>query len=110
MSFQSYWALVKLDLGDDLEKRFGPAGDGYQYHHIVEHTANRGRFAASQLNSTANVVRLPTIVHEEVSAVMGRKYKFLTGEMSLREFLRGASYEQQRAWGMWAMRQAGALK
>ena len=43
--FDSYAAFKKID----LEKRFGPAGDGYEYHHIVEQGPNASTLSAQDL-------------------------------------------------------------
>jgi hypothetical protein len=52
-----------------LSKRFGPAGDGYQYHHIVTQGGqNATKIPAAQLQNTDNIVRLPTLIHEAVTA------------------------------------------
>jgi hypothetical protein len=62
-SFSSYDAFKKVD----LTKYYGPAGDGYQCHHIVEQSAE-GDIAASELNSTSNIVRIPKLLHEEINS------------------------------------------
>ena len=59
-SFPSYNSFKRADLA----KVYGPAGDGYQYHHIVEQSAE-GDISASELNSTRNIVRIPKLLHEE---------------------------------------------
>ena len=56
-SFASYLDFKK----EDLAKRFGPAGDGYQYHHIVEQSAE-GDVSASEVQSTRNIVGIPTLL------------------------------------------------
>ena len=62
-SFPSYDAFKKIDLA----KFYGPAGDGYEYHHIVEQSAE-GDIPASELNSTRNIVRIPKLLHEEINS------------------------------------------
>ena len=52
-----------------LEKRFGAAGAGYQYHHIVtQGGTNEDTIPSGQLHNTENVIRLPTLLHEAVNA------------------------------------------
>ena len=104
-SFSSYAAFLKLD----LDKRFEAAGDGYQYHHLVEQGTNSASFSQEILQSTSNIVKM-TVLHEDINALYATKFEFTSGYMPLREFLRGASFEQQRAWGRWALQQVGALK
>jgi len=68
--FSSYREFVKGELMlDMMAKRFGAAGDGNQYHHIVtQGGANQGKISAGQLQNTDNVIRLPTLLHEAVNA------------------------------------------
>jgi hypothetical protein len=68
--FSRYDLFIKITLDDkDLSKRFGPAGDGYQYHHIVTQGGqNATKIPAAQLQNIDNIVRLPTLIHEEVTA------------------------------------------
>jgi hypothetical protein len=66
-SFTSHDAFEQVDLA----KFYGPAGDGYEYHHIVEQSAEDD-IAASDLNSTHNIVRTPKLPHEEISSESGQ--------------------------------------
>jgi hypothetical protein len=68
--FSSYDQFYKGELGPEfLAKRFGPAGDGEQYHHIVtQGGANADNIPPEQLQNTDNIVRLPTLLHEAVNA------------------------------------------
>jgi hypothetical protein len=61
--FSSYDEFYKAELSVELlAKRFGPAGDGQQYHHIVtQGGANADNISAEQLQNTDNVIRLPTL-------------------------------------------------
>ena len=48
-------------------KYYGPAGEGYDYHHIVEQGgANADNIPAEQLHSTENMIRMPRLLHEEI--------------------------------------------
>ena len=98
-SFPSFDAFQKID----LERRFGLAGDGYDYHHIVEQSSG---LSAAELNSTSNIVRIPKLLHEEINADFAR-----VDEMgaSLRQRLQGASFEKRRAAGLAIMRKVGIL-
>ncbi len=106
VSFSSYSAFLKID----LDKRYGSAGDGYQYHHVVEQGPNAALFGQDMMQSTSNIVKIPTLVHESVSAIYNTNFDFGTGRQTLRDFLRGASFERQRAWRLWALQHAGALQ
>lgn len=56
-AFSSYGAFRKIDLA----KFYGPAGDGWDYHHIVEQSAS-GDIPESELQSTRNIVRIPELL------------------------------------------------
>ncbi len=109
--FSSSGAFAKdADANDWMEKRFGAAGDGYQYHHIVEQGgANETAFTAEQLHSTENMIRVPTILHEEISAAYSAKSETDTTK-TVRETLRGKSFEEQRAEGIKIMQKLGIIK
>ena len=68
--FSSYREFCKDESGlDIMAKRFGSAGPGSQYHHIVtQGGVNERKIPAQRLQNTDNIVRLPTLLHEPVSA------------------------------------------
>jgi hypothetical protein len=104
-SFSSFDAFKK----DIFGKYFGAAGNGYEYHHIVEQgTAGLNDLSAGIMDSTENVVKIPRLLHEEISAEYGRTYED-TGK-SLREWLSTQPYEVRRAKGIEVMRKLGILK
>ncbi|QXX76385.1 hypothetical protein MHY1_03225 [Methylovirgula sp. HY1] len=107
--FSAYDAFLKCEDEDPLEKRFGPAGDGYQYHHIVEVGINGGAIPTSRLQSTDNIIRIPTLLHEEISAAYGRSAP-TARNMSLRQWLNGQSYQMQYDYGLNVMRELGILR
>jgi hypothetical protein len=104
LPFKSYGAFQKTD----AEKYYGPAQDGYEYHHIVEQGSESGEIPEALLNSTNNIVKIPKLVHEEISAEYSRNYSN-TG-MSLRKWLRMQPYDVQRAKGLEVMRKFGIIK
>ncbi len=105
-SFSSYQSFLKID----VEKRYGAAGDGYEYHHIVEQGMNQGRFAQERLQSTGNIIRIPKLLHEEVNAFYASKLKEVTGDLSFRDFLRPQSFEEQQFWGRWALKRMDIVR
>ena len=102
-SFPSYNSFKRADLA----KVYGPAGDGYQYHHIVEQSAE-GDISASELNSTRNIVRIPKLLHEEINSDFGTKERD-TG-VSLREELKGKSFEERWQKGLDVMQKIGIIE
>ena len=104
-SFSSFDAFKK----SDLEKRFGPAGDGYEYHHIVEQASNRGLIPAEKINSTTNIIRIPKLLHEEVNASYAGRFPGGDGG-SVRDWLRGTSFDFQREYGLKTLRDLGIVQ
>ena len=93
--------------GVDLAKFYGPAGDGYEYHHIAEQSAE-GDIPASDLNSTGNIVRIPKLLHEEINSEYAKtEYGKRT---SIREELTGKSFEERQAKGLEVMRDIGIIE
>ena len=103
--FSSFNAFKK----DLLGKVFGPAGDGYEYHHIVEQGgAGLDDLPAGLMDSTENVVKIPRLLHEEINAEYGKYYED-TGK-TLRDWLSTQPYEVRRAEGIEVMRRIGIIK
>ena len=102
-SFSSFSDFKKIDLA----KYFGPAGDGYEYHHIVEQSASRD-IPESELQSTTNIVRIPRLLHEEISGEYSSWQLELNS--SLRASLNGASFDERWNAGLKVMRKIGVLK
>jgi len=109
MVFPDFPAFAKItEIAPDeeeLEKRFGPAGPGMEWHHIIE----RGSGAATNmLESTDNIIRIPTILHEEITARFLRK-EARFGGLSLRDWLRTQPASVKREWGFRVLREAGII-
>jgi hypothetical protein len=109
-SFSSYAEFKKSPSFDEwLEKRFGSAGAGFEYHHIVEQGSGTvSDVPPDKLHSTDNVIRLPTLVHE---AVTGEYNKASDVEgLTVREWLRTQPYDVQRAEGLKILRKLGIVR
>lgn len=102
-AFPSFGEFKKIAFG----KRFGPAGDGYDYHHIVEQGAS-GDIPEHELQSTKNIVRIPKPLHEEISAQYSRWKRNYDG--SLRASLNGESFDDRWNAGLKVMQDIGILK
>lgn len=109
--FSSYDEFYKAELSVELlAKRFGPAGDGQQYHHIVtQGGANADNISAEQLQNTDNIIRLPTLLHEAVNAEYSKLLQDDTG-MTMYQWLQTQSYEIQREEGLKILRRLNILK
>jgi hypothetical protein len=89
-----------------LKNALGPAGEGKQWHHIVEQTpGNVERFGPHAVHNTENVIPLEQGLHTQLSAFYSRKIVRITGsrELTVRQWLSTQSYEAQRAFGLQAI-------
>ena len=83
-----------------FKRAFGAAGEGAEWHHIVEQTgSNVARFSGDAIHSTENIVRLPTDIHRKISAYYSSKQTFTNG-LTVREWLRTQSLDEQRRFGL----------
>jgi hypothetical protein len=108
--FSSYDEFYKAELGlESLAKRFGAAGAGQQYHHVVtQGGANADDIPPEQLQNTDNIIRLPTLLHEAVNA------KYLEpspdANMNMYQWLQTQPYDVQREEGLRILRELHILK
>jgi hypothetical protein len=89
-------------------KRFGGAGSGNQYHHIVTQGGANTKIPAEQLQNTDNVIPLPTLLHEAVNADYSSRWKDTT--MTKYEWLQTQPYDVQREEGLKILRELHILK
>jgi len=108
--FSSYDEFYKVKLSLELlAKRFGPAGDGQQYHHIVtQGGANEDNIPPEQLQNTDNIIRLPTILHEAVNAAYLDSSPDPT--LNMYQWLQTQPYDVQREEGLKILRNLHILK
>ena len=91
----------------DFKNAMGAAGEGKNWHHIVEQTpGNVERFGPESLHNTENVIALDSKAHTQISAFYSSKRE-ITDNRVVREWLRGKSYEEQRAFGLMILEQFG---
>ena len=106
--FADYGAFVKAELVTAImEKRFGGAGAGYQYHHIVtQGGTNDTNIPSAQLQNTDNIIRLPTLLHEEVNIEYLKPGPDTSAknpdgsQMNMYQWLQTQPYEVQRERGL----------
>jgi hypothetical protein len=92
-----------------FKRAMGSAGEGKNWHHIVEqHAGNLKRFGPEALHNTENVIKVEAEVHTEISAYYSSSPPE-AGGMVVREWLRTQSYEQQRAFGLYVLRRFGVI-
>jgi uncharacterized protein RhaS with RHS repeats len=88
-----------------LKRALGSPGAGNQWHHVVEQS-QVGKFGASAIHNVDNVVAVPTSVHQQISAYYSSKFPF-TGGKTVRQWLSGQSFDQQRDFGLQVLRDFG---
>jgi hypothetical protein len=107
--FSSYGDFIKdaayLAL---LVKRFGGAGSGNQYHHIVTQGGANNKIPAERLQNTDNVIPLPTLLHEAVNGDYSSRWK--DTNMTKYEWLQTQPYDVQREEGLKILRELHILK
>ena len=92
-----------------LVKRFGRAGSGNQYHHIVtQGGANETKISPERLQNTDNVIPLPTLLHEAVNGDYASRWK--DTNMTKYEWLQTQPYDVQREEGLKILRELHILK
>lgn len=85
--------------------KYGSAGKGMNWHHIVEQwQAKFGRFANELIYNTYNTIRLPTDVHQEISRYYSSKHSF-TGDLTFRQWVAQFPYDVQFSHGVSVMNQ-----
>ena len=110
--FSSYRDFIKGDLTEEaMVEKFGGAGDGCQYHHIVtQGGANADNIPVEQLQNTDNIIRLPTLLHEAVNGEYLKSAPDGSGMNIYQSRLQTQPYEIQREEGLKILRQLSILK
>lgn len=110
-SYSSYDRFYKdLAAQDVLARRFGRAGPGYQYHHIVEQGgANATALPARELQTTDNIIRMPTLLHEAITGLYSKKPDEGQG-LTLRAQIRTEGFSKQREQGIQVLQEIGIVK
>jgi len=88
-----------------LKRALGPAGEGKQWHHIVEQS-KVPQFGAEAIHNPDNVVAIPTEVHRRISGYYSSKQGFTEGQR-VREWLNGQSFGEQQKFGLEVLRDFG---
>ena len=91
-----------------FKKAYGPAGEGYAWHHIVEQNAdNIAKFGAERIHNTKNLIRLPNgkgSIHAKISGFYSSKMK---NGMRVRDYVKTKSYEEQYEFGIETLKRFG---
>lgn len=90
-----------------FKKVYGRAGDGMEWHHIVEQRpANISQFGAERIHNIDNMIALPTDVHRKIS---GHYSSIRRGAnyMRVRDWLNGKDYDFQYQYGIEILKKYG---
>ena len=109
--FSTYGQFVKGEPNWDLTiKRFGSAGAGNQYHHIVtQGGVNADTIPPEQLQNTENIIILPALLQEAVSDEYLKSAPDGSNR-TLYEWLQTQPYDVQRRIGLDILRDLHILK
>jgi hypothetical protein len=84
-----------------FKNNLGHAPPGYQWHHIVNyHPTNIRQFGFHALNSSSNLILLPTEVHRKVSAAYSSSKLPGVKGLTLRDWLKLKSFDDQHRHGV----------
>ena len=94
-SFDTYRAMKKV---------LGPAGEGNQWHHIVEQCQiGKTGLSPQMVQSTNNIIAVSNTIHGKISGFYSSIQPFTNG-MTVRNWLAGKSFETQYAFGLYVIR------
>lgn len=76
------------------------------WHHIVEQTRNNvAQFGPTTIHNTGNLVRIDAATHRQISGFYSSKP--IGTNITVRQWLRGQSFEDQQAFGKQVLRDFG---
>jgi hypothetical protein len=87
-----------FDSRSQLLRYLGRAPEGMQWHHIVEQS-QAAQFGQRPIQSVENIVAIPIEAHQSLNALYSSKQQ-ISVPNTVREWLRGQSFEAQYAFGM----------
>ena len=87
-----------FDSRSQLWRYLGRAPEGMQWHHIVEQS-QAAQFGQRAIQSVENIVAIPIEAHQKLNAFYSSK-RYFSKPNTVREWLRGQSFEAQYAFGM----------
>jgi hypothetical protein len=106
--FSSFKEFKKLEEFECyIERVAGKAPDGWEYHHIVEQSA---KFSDEAINSVDNVILIPKLLHEEITAEFARAMEQDGVRTPLRRSLKGKSFDEQHREGVRVLRELGLIQ
>lgn len=98
-----------FDTFDQLKRYLGPAGDGMEWHHIVEQSQIiKSGFSPRTIHNTSNIIAVEEGTHDLVSAVYNTNVAG-PGSGKVRNWLAGQSFGDQYEFGLQVLRNLGVI-
>ena len=92
---------------EDFKKVYGRAGDGMEWHHIVEQRdANIKQFGPEKIHNIDNMIALPVDVHRKISGHYSSKISEYSN-LRVRDWLNSQSFEEQYKYGLDVLKKYG---
>ena len=93
----------------NLKKSIGSAGEGKEWHHIVEQSQiKKTGFSTEQIHNTSNIIAIDKSIHHKITGHYNSKPSYLGGK-TVREWLSGKSFEEQWQYGMNKLKEYGGI-
>ena len=89
----------------EFKDYYGSAGEGSEWHHIVEQSAD---FPPEKVNTTENIIRVPKFIHEEVNGILSTKVD--NQDFTFRDLTHQKSFADQREYGLALLKDFGVIK
>ena len=92
----------------NLKKSIGKAGDGKQWHHIVEQSQIRkSGIDAKLIHNPNNVISLTQQQHRKISSIYSSQIPGT--KVTVREYLKGKTFKEQYKYGIKMLKEIGVL-
>ncbi len=94
-----------------MKKAIGSAGEGNDWHHIVEQSQiKKSGFSPELIHNTDNIIAIDHATHMKITGYYNTKSFDFTNGLSVRDWLAGQSYEKQYNFGLDVLRKFGVIK
>ncbi len=95
----------------DLKKYIGNAGEGNDWHHIVEQSQiGKSGFLPQQIHNTSNIISVDHATHMKISGYYNSTTQYFTNGQRVRDWLAGKSFQYQYEFGLKVLRDYGVIK
>ena len=100
--FETYYRFKKI---------YGKASKGREWHHIVEQSQiKKSGINPKLIHSPRNIIEIDKNVHRRISAHYKTRMHIPKGEVPVRDWLAGQSFEVQYEYGINILKEYGVIK